>query len=232
MMYLSRIRLNPTRRGTRRLLASPQAMHAIVAGSHPPHDHSGEGRILWRLDQLNHHDLQLYVVSPTLPDFNGLIEQAGWPASATWDTTEYSPFLRRLQTGQQWRFRLTANPTRVLGRPGEGSGRGEVVPHKTVGHQRSWFEKNCQTWGFTVATNSLDVQALELSDRRTDTFRRAVDGGSTGGAAQRVAITRVSFTGVLEVADAETLRSALSQGMGRAKAYGCGLMTLARTGDD
>ena len=36
--------------------------------------------------------------------------------------------------------------------------------------------------------------------------------------------------GVLDVDDADRLRSALTEGMGRAKGYGCGLMTLRQVG--
>lgn len=34
------------------------------------------------------------------------------------------------------------------------------------------------------------------------------------------------FDGALQIEDPERLRTALTAGMGRAKAYGCGLMTL------
>ena len=36
----------------------------------------------------------------------------------------------------------------------------------------------------------------------------------------------VQFDGVLTVEDADRLRQSLQDGMGRAKGYGCGLMTL------
>ena len=37
-----------------------------------------------------------------------------------------------------------------------------------------------------------------------------------------------TFEGVLEVTDPDALRHGLVHGIGRGKAYGCGLMTLAR----
>ena len=37
-----------------------------------------------------------------------------------------------------------------------------------------------------------------------------------------------TFEGVLEVTEPEALRRVLTHGIGRGKAYGCGLMTLAR----
>ena len=42
-----------------------------------------------------------------------------------------------------------------------------------------------------------------------------------------VTIRAVVFEGILKVTDAELFRSALASGIGPAKAYGCGLLTLA-----
>lgn len=189
--------------------------------------------MLWRLDQPTRDDIELYVVSPVPPDFTGLIEQAGWPTAPAWDTTPYSPFLDRVTTGQEWRFRLTANPTHSAGRNGsEGGRRGRVKPHVTLGHQQEWLESHAARWGFRIPQNSLEAAQLQLSERTTDRFaRRGADEPVVAGgiSAARVSITRVSYSGKLVVVDAQALRSALAQGMGRAKAYGCGLMTLARS---
>lgn len=218
--YLSRIRLNPTRRGTRKLVSSPQAMHATVMGSHM--DLRPESRVLWRLDVVTSHDLQLYVVSPQQPDFTGLIEQAGWPTTSTWDMTAYDPFLERLTAGQQWRFRLTANPVRSL--PAAQGTRGKVVPHVTTSHQTEWLRDHADGWGFVIRRNSLDADELSIDSRATNQFSRAEPNSTHR---QKVSITTATYDGILEIMDAHRLHQALVNGMGRAKAYGCGLMTLA-----
>ncbi|MGC5410083.1 type I-E CRISPR-associated protein Cas6/Cse3/CasE, partial [Streptomyces sp. DT225] len=48
-----------------------------------------------------------------------------------------------------------------------------------------------------------------------------------GKRAGRVSIVTVTFDGHLEVTDPAVFRRALMQGIGKAKAYGCGLLTLA-----
>lgn len=222
--YFSRIALNRTRRGTRTLVTSPQAMHAAVRGSFAPS--VDPGRVLWRLDQKSTHDLELYVVSGSRPDFTGLIEQAGWPEQGGWDCTDYGVFLGRLTRGQAWRYRLTANPVHARA-GGENATRGHVTPHVTVGHQIEWLTQRSDGWGFRLpmlddGTDDGTV-AVTVSNRHTASFRR---GGN--GKAARVQITRATFEGVLEVTDADALRTALTAGCGRAKAYGCGLLTLAR----
>lgn len=222
-MYLTQMRLNPTRLTTKRLLTSPQITHALVLGSFSGGEADPEGRVLWRLDQGPSHDLQLYVVSPGKPDLTGAVEQAGWPTQAAWQTADYSPFLGRLELGQRWRFRLTANPVRSA-RPEEWrgkQGRGKVSPHRTVDQQVDWLVQRSADWGFTIPTNDLGSLEVVLRGRHTSTFRRASQGPA------RVAITLATFDGVLDVTDADLLRRSLAHGMGRAKGYGCGLMTLA-----
>ena len=54
--------------------------------------------------------------------------------------------------------------------------------------------------------------------------RRFPRNGST------VTLATATFEGHLEVTDVAALRHALNHGVGRAKAYGCGLLTLARSG--
>lgn len=227
MPFLSRVRFNPTRRDTRRLCGSAQSMHAAVLGSHPDLalGNSSEQRVLWRLDQYSSHDIQLYVVSPTKPDFTGLIEQAGWPSRPEWDTTDYAPFLAALGSDQTWRYRLTANPVRVLPkRPGDPRRRGKVSPHLTVRQQQEWLAKQAQTWGFKVPADDVHGIQVEVRDRRSVSFVRRGPSDSSPG---RVPLTQATFTGTLTVTDAVAFRAALTGGMGRAKAYGCGLMTLA-----
>ena len=64
-----------------------------------------EGRILWRLDtSVADNGVWLYVVSPEKPDFMHIVEQAGWPMHAEWETKNYEPLLERIAKGQRWHF--------------------------------------------------------------------------------------------------------------------------------
>lgn len=216
-MYLSRFAFNPARRGTGRLLASPQRVHAAVMSAYPP---GLEARPLWRVDRLSRHELLLYIVGSAKPDLTHLVEQAGWPTSATWDTTSYDQFLARLDAGQAWRFRLAANPVRSVAT--QRGVRGKVVPVGSVEKQEGWLRGRAGRWGFTL---DQPPNGVSLTGRGQDGFTRRDDGDNEH---RRVTITRARFDGVLTVTDPELLRAALTTGMGRAKAYGCGLMTLAR----
>lgn len=229
-MYLSRFRINGVRRGARHLLQSPQRMHAAVLSAFPPLD-AGTERVLWRVDQTA-HDVTLYIVGPRRPDLSHLVEQAGWPTTETWQTASYGGFLDRLVAGQRFTFRLTANPVHAIRKPsediestGRDGRRGRVTAHVSAHHQEQWLLERSSRHGFLVDTDERGPR-LRISRRTSVTFRR---GGSDGTRGREVSIAQAQFDGVLEVTDPDTLRSALTEGIGRAKAYGCGLLTLAPT---
>lgn len=213
-MFLSRVQLNPARRSGQPLLASPHAMHAAVLAAFPDPSPRPDGRVLWRLDRQG-PTAYLYVVSPELPDFTHLVEQAGWPArDDTAQVRPYAPFLDRIEEGQRYGFRLTANPTRSA--RSEASERGKVYGHVTVAQQEQWLLGHQLRSGFTV-DRTPDLQLL-VRDRRTLSFSRRET---------RVTLRVATFEGTLTVTDRASFVHALGHGIGRAKGYGCGLLTLA-----
>lgn len=222
-MYLTRFQLNPARRGTRRLLSSAQALHAAVESSFPEGQVGEGGRRLWRLEKRN-QSIWLYIQSPSRPDLAHLVEQAGWPTTSAWQTRSMDEFLLSIRDGSTWGFRLTANPTRS-GRP-EGGGETRRFGHVTVAQQTEWLLRRSGANGFAVPQRTdpegNGTPLVELTDREQVSFAHGKDSRSP-----RVTLTRATFTGVLTVLDAEKLRSAMVRGIGPAKAYGCGLLTLA-----
>ncbi|EID12769.1 CRISPR-associated Cse3 family protein [Mycobacterium xenopi RIVM700367] len=219
-MYLTKMVINARRRGARLLMASPQALHAAVMASFANGRPTDDGRVLWRLDVYNAHRVVLYTVSPDKPDFTHIVEQAGWPTTEAWETRCYDPLLESLRSGQHWQFRLTANPVRS----GLRKGWTDTKPlgHVTVKQQEYWLIQRSQKAGFRLvpSTHAGDDGDVDLAvvDRSIRRFRRK-DG--------QVTIATATFEGHLEVTDPEALRWALTRGIGRAKSYGCGLLTLA-----
>lgn len=69
-----------------------------------------------------------------------------------------------------------------------------------------------------------DRYTLTVRDERTLSFAKSRD---TRPAGPKVKVVTVTYDGHLTVTDPHALRRTLTQGIGRAKAYGCGLMTLA-----
>ncbi|MFF5447113.1 type I-E CRISPR-associated protein Cas6/Cse3/CasE [Streptomyces sp. NPDC012888] len=234
-MYLTRFRINTARSGARRLLTSPQHMHAAVMSSFAgalPSD-GNTSRVLWRLDHNSRAEVLLFMVSEERPDLTHLVEQAGWPTTATWQTYDYKSFLDGLTKGSVWDFRLTANPVHYVRRtPDEPTKR---TAHRTPRHQMNWLLTQQERAGFRVLQTPADQRRLAQGDENQLTVRneqrhRFQKTEGTTGQANRVPLVTVTFDGRLEVTDPTALRRTLVLGLGKAKAYGCGLMTLARGG--
>lgn len=214
-MWLSKVTINVARRQARHLLASPQRIHAAVLAGFPESSVRDEGgRVLWRLDE-GTHDHHLYVVSPLEPDLTHLSESVGRPAHG-WQSKSYDPLLTRLSPGQTWAFRLMANPTHSV--PRAEGGRGKRLGHVTAAQQVTWMQRQAERHGFTVTPGSADAPDVTLRARRTLQFRRGE---------RTVTLSTALFEGTMQVQDAGALRQALTQGVGPAKGYGCGLLTLA-----
>ncbi|MEU7874301.1 type I-E CRISPR-associated protein Cas6/Cse3/CasE [Dactylosporangium sp. NPDC049140] len=222
-MYLTRCTIDPARRGARKLLGSPQAMHAAVrAAFAAPEDYERPGaRALWRLDTTAGGTVHLYLVSPGAPDLAHLVEQAGGRDTAeAWTTRPYDGLLTSLQPGQRWAFRLTANPSHS-GRKTPESKDTQRFGRLRAGEQVQWLLDRTARCGFTVAAQRDGAPNLALHRRQTLTFKRGM---------HTVSLTTATYDGVLEVADAAAFRQALTGGIGHGKAYGCGLLTIAPVG--
>jgi len=197
-------------------LASPQKLHATVESSFPP-DLSENRRSLWRIDRLG-NDMYLLVLSNGKPDFSHIVEQFGWPgAEQKWETKNYSHLFERIEAGQRWQFRLRANPVHSVKQAGglqaqEPAKRGKVYAHVTVRQQEQWLLERAAKYGFKLQEGSFRVVQREL--RRFWRDHKPVTLGIA------------TFEGTLEVSDVTLFLRTLACGIGRAKAYGCGLLTI------
>lgn len=224
-MYLSRVSLNLARPDAIAFVSSPYKVHAAVeqAFASDTTRENEKGRILWRLDEVpgNGHEVWLYVMSPERPDFTHICDQAGWPASSTWVTKDYDPVLERVSEGQVWQFRLKANPVRKVlvdkGREAHAGIVGTLQGHVTEAQQRTWLLDRAETHGFRISQTDEGFDRLVVSHRRRERFKRH------GGV---VTLTTAQYDGALEVTDVGAFRLTLGFGLGRARGFGCGLMTI------
>lgn len=231
MTYLSKIRLNPLRRDAQRLLQSPQRLHAALLGAFPPGENGG-GRLLWRLERRT-HEAEVLAVSGSSPDWSHLIEQAGWPDAdgGAPVVADYQPLLAAIAPGREFAFRTTLNTVRASARPQKPTasqgrrteaGMASRVGQRTAAHQIDWFLSRAagdsSRWGFTVG--GLDEPRARLVGREHLRFSRRRG-------EPPVVLDVATFEGVLRVTDSDRMRATLIDGIGKGKAYGCGLVTLA-----
>ena len=224
-MYLSRVSLNLASLEGIAFASSPYRIHAAVERACASDEReTDEGRILWRLDETpdSTQKAWLYVLSPGRPDLAHVCDQAGCPGEPKWITKDYSPVLERVAEGQRWQFRLKANPVRKVsvdkGRRKRDGMVGTIQGHVTEAQQRTWLLERADARGFRIVQTEEGFERLVVSHRRRERFKRGEG---------LVTLTTAQFDGVLEVTDADAFRRALGFGIGRARGFGCGLMTVA-----
>ena len=232
MTYLSSVPLNPLRTGTQSLVRNPQKLHAAVLGGLAAQP--VEERVLWRLEK-HAHRLELLVLTKTRPSWEHLIEQVGWPGADGGDAriADYAPLLALVMQGREFRFRVKANAASSIRTPKKltnaqarsleqrGGRRGFRVGHRTTSAQLAWFVQRASGddpgWGFTVA-DQLDP-SVQIVERERLAFRKAGQ--------DLVTLDTALFEGRLRVTDPDRFRDVMTNGVGKGKAYGCGLLTLA-----
>lgn len=239
-MYLTRITLTPTAFRARNLLASTQNMHAALAASFPVSgktnkDGSPVERVLWRLDAGPALPKPtLYVASPHGPNIDEAAERIATESCIL--TKDYQPVLDRLAVGDVYSFRIATNPTRYeRAEKHVESASGHLKTHRRVplhhhDDQVAWLAtKLAQSGARPVPTTALTGGMDVVVDGETsDMFTRRTTGAKRG---TGITIKRVAFKGHLTVTDVSALRTALRLGIGPAKGYGCGLLTIAQPAD-
>jgi CRISPR system Cascade subunit CasE len=210
-MYFSRIELDAQRRDTVRALTSPHVMHAAVENCFPEKPDTAQRR-LWRTDQLCDR-LYLMLISPQIPNFTDFSKQFCREGQQG-ETKQYDDMLSRIRTEQWWGFRLRANPVHSVKDETSSAKRGKVYAHVTTRQQKDWLLKKAPACGFALDEEMFDV----VQSEHIRFQRQGID----------VTLGIAAFEGVLKVTDSSLFTKALTEGIGRAKAYGCGLLTIAR----
>ncbi len=229
-IYLSRLVLNARHRLVQTDLADCQALHRRVMSGFPdvtaPQARAALG-VLYRLDPgLPGGGPILLVQSRTIPDWSRL--PAGYLSEG--EETGGNPACKRVDgafaaiaAGDLLVFRLLANPTKRLALAhGEGRRLGPRVEHRGEEAQLAWLRRRAEQAGFTVGPvrtapgvpNVLVVPGGKVRGRR--------------GAGGPLTLAAVRFDGLLRVTEPDRFRQALAEGIGPGKAYGFGLLSVAR----
>lgn len=206
-MYLSRVHLNLKKKKTIKAFSVPTLFHGAVEQSFGDE----RTRNLWRIDCLN-DQYYLLVVSHEKPDLSGVVEQFGSEAYPA-ETKQYDPFLDKLKEGDCWHFRIIANPTKS--KKTEERDRGKVKALLSVEDQKQWLVQKGERNGFFVTNDSFNVLRDEWLQ-----FKKKKNG-------HQVSLLAVTYEGYLTIKDVVLFKEALRNGIGREKAYGMGMLTIA-----
>ncbi|WPC04508.1 type I-E CRISPR-associated protein Cas6/Cse3/CasE [Pseudomonas benzenivorans] len=203
-MHLTRLTLDPRSAQARRDLGDAYEMHRTLARAFVADAQSAPARFLWRLEAgANAWATPVVLVQATTEaDWSPLLALANYlqrPVESKRLTLE-----EWLEGGARYRFRLQANPT--VTRQGKRYG--------LVGEdeQLAWLGRQGERHGFSVEAALVTASDVLVS--------RKGEG--------RISVQRVCFEGVLQAQSLDALSRALTAGIGPAKAFGCGLLSVAR----
>lgn len=215
-MYLSRVKIDYNNRHKLKDLTHVGAYHHWVEQCFPQEVSNGErSRKLWRIDRLNGDDY-LLVLSDKRPDARGLLK---YGEENTAVIKDYDAYLAGLQEGANMRFRVTLTPvksvknTEDFDNPNVKRKRGKVCRLVSVQSQMDFLISRSEKNGF-----SIDANEFYISNQSYETLRKVNQ--------QPERFLKVDYEGILTITDVALFRKTLINGIGKKKAYGCGLMTV------
>jgi CRISPR system Cascade subunit CasE len=203
--WLTRIVPEPCNQAVRRDLRDAEALHKRVMSLVP--DGLGEqarakAGVLYRYDETVAVGPHLLIQTGLPIDASRLPDKYGSLA-----VRDLSPLLEVLKPDIGVRYRIVANTSKRLGRTSERAGKLLALRGDEADQ---WWQVRAEANGLILRT----LISTSLPDIR-----------GKGPAGVRHAAAR--FDGIAVVKDPELVRQAVLQGIGRGKAYGCGLLSLA-----
>lgn len=116
-------------------------------------------------------------------------------------TKDYSKFVKNISSTRPYQFKLVANPLQM-------DIKNRRIPCHGNSQRLEWLENQGARYGFKV----IQAQVVGYKENK---IRK-----------HRFTVKSVTFEGILQVIDTKKFKQALAQGIGREKAYGCGMMTI------
>lgn len=197
-MYLSQLRLDCINRFTMRTLSDVYRLHQFIMSGFYEYEHPG--RVLFRVEPETKDHFSIVLVQS--------FKEPHWNQTASllaWQTKKIS---FKFQKRSKFRFRLRANP--VITRNGKRLGL--IRDDALVG----WLRKKEEQIGVWFCS------VLAVDEGYTNGIK------NNGEYPKHIKIKTARFEGCMEIIEPERFHNALVNGIGPAKAFGCGLLSLAR----
>lgn len=107
-----------------------------------------------------------------------------------------------------YRFRIVINPTR------RDNASKKLLPVKGREAIADWFMARAESsWGFVVDPHTLQVERVDVLRFKEKAQRE-------------VTLAQAHLSGVLRVTDSDTFHQSVARGIGRGRAFGCGLLQI------
>lgn len=205
MIYLSQLILNPASRMVQNELRNPNELHRTLMRGYACKRE--DANVLHRLEVDPYSGvIALLVQSTEKPEWQPLTQvgQGNYlQFPPNWKTVDLN-----LQTDQILQFRLRANPTKRFS-SGKGNKPGKRVQLFKEADQLAWLQRKAEPNGFRLLDANINPEGNQTDYRK------------------KLTIYTVLINGRLQITNLEKFNTALHKGIGPAKAFGCGLLSLA-----
>ncbi|WP_086820196.1 type I-E CRISPR-associated protein Cas6/Cse3/CasE [Allokutzneria sp. NRRL B-24872] len=217
-LWLSALRLDPRHRDTTRDLGNPRDMHRSIMTLFP--DDLGDtpratAGVLYRIEE-DTRGITVLIQS--------LIQPRPWDNHSnvlSGQTKNLTPFLDHLHTGMTVHYRIAANPQKTCGRNGDPL-RGKRV--------HLWGEDADQWWNTRAEHHGLHLHTATARPHRDGTQPRPKHRNrdhATRNRDNKIQHNAIQFDGLAEITDIDSVRAAITTGIGKGRAHGLGLLSLA-----
>jgi len=239
-VYLSQLKLNLRSPKVQRDLINCQKLHARIMSAFPKSGGGGGARaefgVLYRVEveddeAVENKYLKVLVQSRIEPAWHKVSEnEARDYFAAKPKVKEVERLYAAITAGQVFSFRLRANVTRKIKTKSDPDGRrrnGNRVQLWDESRQLDWLARKAAAGGFEIVTANLNgIKSYPAAQANPGGTIKGRKEGPTGGPIP-LTFGGVLFEGLLKVTDAGAFRETLAAGVGPAKAYGFGLLSVA-----
>lgn len=201
-MYLTQLCLNRMERSAMKALSDAYQLHQTVMKGFVPY--KDVARVLFRVEPEMRNGSALVLVQSTLePDWEMLKNDNRWVTAA-----KVKEFVPKFRAGYSLRFRLRANP--IVTREGKRYG---LIRDVSL---REWLSKKEQNLGARFKSMTVIDEGYIMGNKQNKSSQH------------RLSLKIARFEGMLEVIDPVAFSETVEVGIGPAKAFGCGLLSLAK----
>lgn len=230
-LYLSRMVLDLHSRQVRRDLADCYEMHRTVMslfGSQAAPDEA-DGRVLYRVETRPMGSVHPAVIlqSTKPPAWTGLPDRYVLPSPENPSSKRIDHLFAQLQPNTTLRFRLLANPTRKIRVDGGGGLRPARVDLRGDERLLTWLHRKADSGGFELLEVQVRDDRASLPDVRWQPSDRTQGVRRTNSDVHWLTFAGVIFDGHLRVHDPSRFAHTLRRGIGSAKGFGFGLLSIA-----
>lgn len=210
-MYLSKLSLDPKHAQVQSEVANRYELHRTLTAQFPGKKRKDIG-LLYRIelpDQYCFQPITLLIQTQIEPDWRNIYDRG-----MLFKPPQVKVFTTNFSKSEKFYFRLLGNPT---ARRKQHDGSRKRVGLYDREDQQDWILRKAQYGGFKVLSLQLaDLGLIESSKKKNNqTFQ--------------IKHLAVKYEGLLQIIDPEDFKKTFVKGIGSAKAFGFGLLSLAKS---